>query len=267
MKPIIYIVEDEKLALDYLTEEVVKICPKAQVYSFRKGAEAIAQVPLARPDIVFLDINLGGMNGLEVAERLKESNPRVNIIFSTGYSEYMPEAFEVHASGYMLKPITEEMIKKELDNLLWPVCEEEKKLEVRALGRFEAFSDGIPLQFQYVKTKELLAYLIDARGRWCTNGELLDILWSEEGGICRHESYLRNLISDLRGTLKKCGLENVLLRKKGQITLNTEMIDCDYYQWLTQGNGPDPAPGEYMSQYSWGEVTLGKIINEYGANI
>lgn len=72
-------------------------------------------------DVAFLDIQMRSMTGLELAKQLKERQPNVNIIFVTGFSEYTGEAIQLHASGYIEKPVTEEKIRRELDNLRHPV--------------------------------------------------------------------------------------------------------------------------------------------------
>lgn len=64
--------------------------------------------------MAFLDIDMRGTNGMELAKRLKENQPKINIIFVTGYSEYMGDAFSIHASGYVLKPPTKEKIELEI---------------------------------------------------------------------------------------------------------------------------------------------------------
>ena len=65
-------------------------------------------------DIAFLDINMRGMTGVELAKKLKDLCPKINIIFVTGYEEYKGDAMDLRASGYILKPVTKEQIDKEL---------------------------------------------------------------------------------------------------------------------------------------------------------
>jgi len=56
-----------------------------------------------------------GMTGVEVAKKLKEINPKMNIIFVTGFSDYKGDAMDMKASGYIMKPVTAEEVKAELD--------------------------------------------------------------------------------------------------------------------------------------------------------
>lgn len=68
------------------------------------------------------------INGIHLAKALKDIFPKTNIVFVTGYSEYMCQAFSIHASGYIMKPVTPEKIKKELNNLRYPIKKEKSKL-------------------------------------------------------------------------------------------------------------------------------------------
>ena len=61
-----------------------------------------------------------GMNGVEVAKRLKEANPKMNIIFVTGFSEYNGDAMDMKASGYIMKPVTKADVERELSDLRLP---------------------------------------------------------------------------------------------------------------------------------------------------
>lgn len=114
-------VDDEKLALEGLALSIQKAEPSATVYSFRKPEEALEFCRSTRCEVAFLDIQMCNMSGVEFAKEAKKIYPDMNIIFTTGYSDYMRDAFEMHASGYLMKPVTPEKVRKELDNLRNPV--------------------------------------------------------------------------------------------------------------------------------------------------
>jgi two-component SAPR family response regulator len=135
-------------------------------------------------------------------------------------------------------------------------------MKVQCFGNFEVYIDSYPCPFKYIKTKELLAYLVDRRGAFCSNGEILGALWEDKEVTVSLENYLRNLVSDLRSVLKEYKLEDVIGKKKGMIRVVPELFECDYYKWIDG----DPAAinsfnGEYMSQYSWAESTLAGMEN------
>ena len=105
---VIFAVDDERLALESLIGAVRKCVPEAEIFGFRKASEALEAAQEKKADIAFLDIEMRETNGISLADKLIERNPKVNIIFTTGYSEYAGKAFELHASGYILKPVTVE---------------------------------------------------------------------------------------------------------------------------------------------------------------
>ena len=68
-------------------------------------------------DVAFLDIQMRGLSGVELAEALRLQNPAVNLIFVTGYDQYTGDAMALPASGYILKPVNNAKIEKELSAL------------------------------------------------------------------------------------------------------------------------------------------------------
>ena len=256
---IIMAVDDERLALENLTEAIAMAAPEAQIHRFRYPEDALGFAKETDVDVAFLDVEMVGMNGVELAERLQLYHPDVNIIFSTGYGHYRDVAFELHASGYLTKPITPEKVKKELENLRRPV-RDPKRVKFHAFGNFEAYLDGNPINFKYSKTKEMLAYLVDRKGALCTNGEIIATLFEDDEG---HDAYLRSLRKDLTDVLEAAGCGEILSQQRGRIGIVPELVDCDYFNWCSGMRSASNAfHGEYMTQYSWGEYTNAMLINQ-----
>ena len=158
-------VDDEVFALENLRQAIKTALPDCELCCFSTPVEALRHAAEAVPDIAFLDISLSGMNGLALAKRLKDINGKTNIIFATGYSEYAVDAFSVQASDYLLKPVTRGAVVRAIEHLREPVAEKSgQRVRVQTFGNFEVFVGGRPLAFTRLKTKELLAYLINRRG-------------------------------------------------------------------------------------------------------
>lgn len=242
--------DDEELALEGLMDAIRASAPNAELHGFSYAEDVLAFIEDHTCDVAFLDVEMAGLNGVELAERLKLCNPDVNIIFATGYSHYQGTAFDLHASGYLMKPITAEKVKKEMDNLRRPVPES-KRIQVQCFGNFEVYLDGVPLEFKYHKTKELLAYLVDRKGALCTNGEIIANLFGDDN----HDSYLRSLRKDLMDTLGTAGCADVITQQRGRLGIVPEAICCDYYDWCDGKRMGNAYLGEYMVQYSWSEYT------------
>lgn len=154
--------DDEPLQLQELTSILRRIRPEAQVFAYTWPDDALEGAKSNLIDVAFLDIQTGGMSGLELALELKRLQPGVHIIFVTGFSQYAVDAFAMHASGYLLKPATEEAVLREL-TFLYQERETSARVRVKTFGGFDVYVDGEPLRFGRAKSKELFAYLVDRR--------------------------------------------------------------------------------------------------------
>ena len=160
-------VDDRHKALEVLTESIHEADPAAMVLACTGGMEALSRAQEQSEDVAFIDIDMPEMDGITLARRLRLHYPRVNIVFATAYREYMGDAFDLRASGYVLKPITPEKVRVELENLRYQVKAihhaSDKRVYFHCFGNFDVFIDNKPVLFHYDKAKEMLAYLVD---RW-----------------------------------------------------------------------------------------------------
>lgn len=258
----IFAIDDEIAMLAELHQSIQEACPEAEIYDFRFAADALKAMTDSSifPDIVFSDIELPGMNGLDLAFRIKQLAPMAKIIFVTGYSQYALEAYQQHINGYVLKPIDAEQIRQELDCLMEPYRQESGKMQVRCFGYFEVYWHGKPVSFGRKQTKELFAFLID-RNSICTSEEISDALWEGDTNVKACKTRLRSLLHDLKGTLSEIGFNNIVIRRRGSVGIDTTCLDCDYYRFLKGDiQAINAFHGEYMKQYSWAEPTLGNIM-------
>lgn len=236
-----------------LIEEIV---PEAKIHAFHKVSLLKEYIQKHTVDIAFLDIEMGATNGIVIAKELKLINPKVNIIFVTGYSEYMETAFSMHASGYIKKPFSKEEIKDELDNLRFPIKKvKDNILQVQCFGNFEVSINGKNLRFERTKTKEFLAYLIDQRGNAVTSAKIRIVLWEEATNDQNTAIYFQKLKKDLITTLKKEGIEDIFIKSWNNYSIDPTKISCDYYDWLNnKPEGIQAYNGEYMKQYDWAKL-------------
>lgn len=112
-----YVVDDEPLARDELKYLLARSREVEILGESDCIEDALHDIPLLKPDIVFLDIELAGENGLHLAAKLEGLNPVPAIVFATAYDEYALQAFDVNAVDYLLKPFSEERIHKMLDKV------------------------------------------------------------------------------------------------------------------------------------------------------
>ena len=261
---LIFTIDDEPKAGSLLRRTVGEAMPEAEVLSFPGGLEAVEAIESQglRPDVIFTDIVMPELDGLELAVRLKTAAPDARLVFVTGYADYALRAYRLHARGYLIKPVDAARIREELAQMAAPSLELAPggKLYAHCFGHFEVFWQGQPLRFRRHKTKELLAYLIDRRGAFCSAEEIIAGLWEEEGDLKTAKHRLRNLSADLRQTLREIGQEGVLLHRRNQLAIVPERMDSDYYRMLDGDvDAVNCFRGEYMAQYSWAELTKGDL--------
>ena len=248
-------VDDEILMLGALVAAVKASPDISEVTQFSSCDEALAFVKDNAVDVAFLDINMRGMGGLALAEKIMSVCPDCKIVFCTGYEEYAISAFKLHACGYLLKPVSAQDVQAEIDNIKG-VRKQQKPLTVKCFGNFEAYAKGEKLTFKRSKTKELLAYLIDRNGAGVTVAQIGVALWDDDEESKNH-NYIHQLFRDLRQTLSAVGVEDIFERNNYLYSINPQKVDCDYFDYLQTGK--PKFFGEYMSQYSWAEETCGLL--------
>lgn len=255
-----------------MAEEIVKLMqeidPEGEHSSYSDAESAISYIKEKLPDVAWLDIEMPGVSGLELAGRIKKVSPETNIIFVTGHEKFAYQSYKLHASGFVLKPITKEDIERELDELRNPIVKDNKKklLNVQCFGNFEVFdSSGEVVTFKRTNSKELLAFMIDRKGALCSVNEICTELFEDEEDEKRQKSKLRAWFSSLKEALKNVGAEDVIVKKWNAYGIDTSKVDCDYYNYLAGDRlAINSFQGEYMTQYSWAEMTLGELIMKGG---
>lgn len=267
-------VDDEKLILEGMLEELRKVFPEGELEGCTEGKEAMEYLKSITEqgevlEYAFLDIRLRGMTGIELAKEMKEVQPDVKIIFCTAYSEYACDAYQMHALGYLLKPVAAEQITETLDVMdrSWRLAETlpTEKIRMQTFGNFEAFYEERPISFEREKAKELLAYLVDRRGAAVTTAEIAGILWEDKPNDKSTLNQAHTVISSLKKTLKQLGASELLIKTWNHLAIDVSKVKCDVYDFY---NGDVRAVnayrGEYMSNYSWAEMTNADLMDQSG---
>ena len=260
----ILVVDDEYFALELIKRALSEVAPSATVYPCDNVRSALVVANEQKIDVAFLDIHMPEMNGVELARELKRIHSKINIVFATGFSEYMRDGIDLRMSGYIMKPVTPEAVKTELENLRNPIeWNEEKRVRILTFGNFDVFVDGNPLKFERKQAKEILAYLVDKRGTSVAYGELAAMLWEDEDYDRTKQKNLQVYVASLVKTLQSAGVHDLILKNRQGILLNARIVDCDYYRFLEgDARAVNSFTGQYMSAYSWAEFTVGYLENQ-----
>ncbi len=131
MKLTAIIADDELHLANYLHERLSTLWPELEIAGIAKnGAEALQLIDDNSPQIVFLDIRMPGLTGLEVASRL---DPGTHVVFVTAYDQYAVEAFDRDAADYLLKPVTDDRLQRAIERLKKKLADDEAPGDVKAL--------------------------------------------------------------------------------------------------------------------------------------
>jgi two-component system, LytTR family, response regulator len=126
MKTTCIIIDDEKLARDLLREYLESFDTIELIAECAKGTEAVDKINKMKPDLIFLDVQMPGMNGFDV---LEEIDHEPYVIFTTAYDQYAIKAFEKNAVDYLLKPLDEERFRLAVNRVLKRKQQENSNIE------------------------------------------------------------------------------------------------------------------------------------------
>jgi len=208
----VMIAEDERLARDELMyllaqERDVELLPYAV-----NGVELLEQAQLYKPDVVFLDIHMPGLDGVQTAQRLMLMEQRPVIVFATAYEQYAVEAFRLEAVDYLLKPYDEVRLRQTLQKIrkqrLPPGTAGAQSSADMPKGAFAAvkpkllIDDGSrmavvdPVKISYAVKEEKLTQIYMTEGQSYTTRQTLQELEEKLMGYAffrTHRSYLVNM--------------------------------------------------------------------------
>lgn len=212
------LVDDEPVILEEIRAILEEDRNVEIVGSYTEPLAAVEEISVTKPDWAFLDIEMAGMSGIELAEELLTINPDIGVLFITAYNHYATEAFAVNAIDYILKPVRPERLKKAVDKLLRnPAVKPEQRdvcCRIRSMGSFEVIGGNASVKWNRSKTKELLAYLLQNEGRWIAKYKLCEELWPEHepGKVLAH---LQTSVWALRKSLKEAGCSQIKIEFAG----------------------------------------------------
>ena len=118
--PNVIMVDDKKSFLTRGLSVLEEVMPDATIVGFTQPLEAVEYARGNRIALAFLEIELQNTSGLDLCRTLLEINPRTNVVFLTDYAGYSLDAWGAGASGFMVKPITQEGVRKQLEHLRYP---------------------------------------------------------------------------------------------------------------------------------------------------
>ncbi|MBQ6521070.1 MAG: response regulator [Anaerolineaceae bacterium] len=119
-RPKVILIDDEKIILSGGLPILERVMPDVEITGFDRPSAAVDFALNNKISLAFLDIEMGKNSGLDICSKLLKINPFTNVIFLTAYVDYSFDAWSTGACGFILKPLTEEKVKKQLSLLKYP---------------------------------------------------------------------------------------------------------------------------------------------------
>lgn len=182
-------------------------------------------------DIAFLDIEMPKITGLQLAEYITAKKMEINVVFLTAYEKYALDAFKVHATSYLLKPIDIKDLKKQVEYIVKKKNiknKERKNIYISTFGGFECkFNDNQIMNFRTKKAEELLAFLIQNQSKIILKETIIEFFWPDMD-IKKALNNLYTNIYYLKKKLEENGFEEFLLKDRKGYYLKIEDSQVDF---------------------------------------
>ncbi|WP_103108360.1 response regulator [Brevibacillus reuszeri] len=245
------LVDDEQLPLLHLQKVLERDIAGIEVIgAYSDPLLAIEMAKTLKPEVVFLDINMPGISGLEIGEQLQTFDAPPEIVFVTGYDKYAVEAFELCALDYIMKPVQLNRLQKTIERLRKRL-KNEISVEAKPLITIKCFNyiqfqlqDQEPstIKWRTAKARELFAYLLHHRNRMIDKDTIIELLWPE-CDLSKGVTQLYTTIYLIRQTLKQHGLESVSITKgnlENGYKLSVGPAQIDVEEWENHASQLSP---------------------------
>jgi two-component system LytT family response regulator len=233
----VFIADDEPLALRSMEKLLKEIEGIEVIGKYQDPRKVLDAASRDKPDLIFLDIEMPVLSGLEVAERLSQTEPTIKIVFVTAFSEYAVNAFELNALDYLLKPVRKDRVIKALqrirENMEAPILAPSATGFVR-LRLFQNLQIEFPMQepqpirWRTAKAQELFIYLLQRNGQTVRKDSLITMIWPDYD-LEKAYTNLYTTVYQLRKTLNQHNLNMRIMSgdegyilEKGEIVIDVE---------------------------------------------
>ncbi len=234
------IIDDERPALDELSY-LLKENSVEVIGSFQNTEGAGGFIAREKPDIVFLDVELRGANGIDFGAELQNNMENTAVIFVTAYPEYALEAFRAYPLDYIVKPIDEERLARTLRHVRETSARRAGDgcgdLSIRCFGEFEITCGGDKVRLPTKKTRELLAYLLCSEGAKIYRDDLMRLVFGGKDGR-KNANNLRVSLFRIRNAFHEAGIgkDQFLIREDLSAGIADGVCDIADYQRFIRNN-------------------------------
>ncbi|MFC7685899.1 response regulator [Ureibacillus sp. GCM10028918] len=235
------LIDDEHLALTTLQKKLAEFSNIQVVHSYLGTEFKLHDLHHLDVDVIFLDMEMGELTGLDLADSIQLTFPNIHIVFVTAHAEYAVQAFEVNSLDYLLKPVTSARLKKTLSRLM-KVIEQTKgyaaihlkntetPFAIKCFKEFQCIHNNLPIAFKTTKTKELFAYFVIHQDIPIHRDVLIEALWPDHD-YKKSKINLHTCLSHLRKLLNNYGYSDRISLVNHSYIFSLNTMSCDVHQF------------------------------------
>lgn len=272
------IVDDEPLSLQLMEKKLNNIGSIEVVGMFSNAESVLQDFKNLDFQVVFLDIEMAGLSGLDLAEIIMEWNSQIHIVFVTAYRDYAIQAFELDSLDYLLKPVMKDRLEKTVARLQEKIHREQIKvnnqetsanslINIICFDEFVVYKGDELIKWKTAKVKELFAFFLMHLNTYVNRDTIIDTLWPDQD-YKKAKIQLHTSLSYLRKSLDSMGFKESLKFSNQSYSLAIDEFYCDafeleqiidYHSHITSENIAEVEKmvslytGEYMekNEYLW----------------
>ncbi len=253
------VVDDEPIMIRYFLRESKDVAGIDLRESFTSGEEALEYARNHPIEVAFLDVEMPGISGIELAVKLREIRSDMLIVFISAY-DHVRDSNQIGADYYIMKPYDQETLEMMMERLELLAYRQKKKTYMHMFGTFTVVHDGKPVPLRG-KAKEILAFIATFRGKEVSNQEIYFTVWEDKPYDNKEMTVYFHALRKLKKVLADNGLSDLLISSTRGQMLNVSMVDCDYYAWQDHAaNKEEQFRGEFLRDYPWGELILADLL-------
>lgn len=283
----VILLDNEPLMLEKLEKMLHEYSHIQIVGVYTSPRKALTAILENKPDVIFLEIDIAILSGLEIAELVMESLPNVNIVFTSVYSEFAIQAFDLGAVDYLIKPIRVDRLKKTIQRIKPNKQEvkdilEHKKQPYAIISCFGSIKfkwsneqSYLKVNWRTKKTKELFAYLIHNHGKTVRKDMLVDLIWPhvewDQGRSLLYTAiyHIRKVLESIKFNIEIENSENTYTLLLNDVKLDvkewekcTDLLETITKKTLTNHiNVIKKYKGDYLGklEYPWARVEMKRL--------
>jgi two-component SAPR family response regulator len=226
------LIDDERPALNNL-ERLLKGYNQIEVVGlYTDVTKAFEEIKKKKVNLIFLDIEMPKIKGIEAAKKILVIDSNVQIVFVTAYNDYAVDAFEVEAVDYIMKPIIKRRLDKTIERIMkkskdiYKAKDLEEENKIFCFGSFEIRRGKQVIKWRTSKAEEVIAYLVHNRGKFVHKSKIIEEIWPDKDEK-QATKLLHTNIYYVRNGLKCINLDQAIIYSNKMYKFDISTMFCD----------------------------------------